>query len=1486
MFHIIIRSQTKTQKKARDEEDYKLIQAAHALHSPEYAKWEMDVSLGKPTCDTFKASRTSRTFNVFPIDHKSPSPVPMWDEVSRDSPFGKPTVTRREVITPTGRSRTRHSKTQMPNVMDVHTPIWPCTNVAKSTVTTTELSPIRGNPEQDDSENEALVSPVGSCDYELSPCSILESDINDTVIGNSHNNVTANSSICNYEKKKKKVGIRKTGHEICGPDAILRALSEGCCQCKEADRCAWNSLNPGTASTMMDQCRKYRVDKIPVKSTCEFLTSQLTRGKVNMNNQVRYEMTCNSVPLCQLQWLHLYGFSAGSTTVKRALRKIKEGSHSFAKQRSYGLSQNDVATLWCVAEIKTRMGDLSPKTGKHMIVKPKTGTWWKAFLYDEKHTTKVSISQQRFSAALHAAYIHQDFLDKVTGKNILEVREAGSMTECDTCEDLQRQMGEAKTLSEFKHAKLQFDTHNASQKAERDAYYLHRNKAKTNPEEFMCIIIDGMDQFKLKTPQYKVNTKGNSTQLDTKISGVKVHGIGTYFYLTTGNTFKTGANLNIDCLHQTLIDLRKVYDEKIEQGSKIAWPKKLYLQVDGGSENKNRFLLAYLDRLVALNLFDEIKMNFLMVGHTHEDIDQVFSVIAGVLKEDDCLGLHEMIERLEKLNLNDPHPPKCRILHSVWDWKYFFVGGYLAADAKPCEEYITEAKAKYINMIEQFTIYHVFRFEKCKKDGYVFMRAKEWAGAKGGIFYPYYPEPRNPLMMVFPNEKHYPGLPQLTEKDHPTVPVRFNTDHNPRTSKAFFLAIRNHGRMNKGRWGDYTEDQMQGPFADWKKLEASMIFTEDDAIAFLGAFQWPHEIAVRVPARQELQMPIYQLTFKKPTHAIDGRHPLDMETNLSDYMPLRPRKHDKEKESMREAAEKEAGSAPEKIIMSHVAIAFKDKNMNSGYRVGELIQERIQKQNKNKAVSKTFQHTPAFNPVAGKVGYHWAVKVYELTTKDTDLEPYEMEWKRGDSRIALNWAFEDIILIFNATAVEQSSMQHKTKKQNKPSKSVRIREDCCEMIKSRLTALMFEGAELVQLETMHDKEKNYSGNEEYHAQYDGSAMSGDGLVGTRIACAYADENKVVTWYAGKVIAFATNDEEVSYHIRYDNGETVWYSLTKDDYGPEYYEGYAGWVSLKSIVFRVGDKVYVTEKVLQEKEHTVQVASVLRAENVYNRTSKRQRKELKKTVNAREDKDDTNVDGLLHAAATLKKQLPTTTQGASSMQYDARAALKTKVPNELDEDNDGESADDEDDKTLKSKADKAKNVKKKRVTHDLQLDPQVTYVEAIYYGVVEGVRLTTTSTQITVAWVTCVMGGKTTTKFKREVFGTKQKPEDLLMKSNTKQSRDNEEKHYCATFEEKYLPAFKEWMVIQKAEQTEEEATIAREAEAGFAIRAVGLNVVTTNDISRRMRLSETTTQVKKGSKGIIENVNEENLNEFNVRFQTIGRVVSLFRSEFEIIEDE
>ena len=38
-----------------------------------------------------------------------------------------------------------------------------------------------------------------------------------------------------------------------------------------------------------------------------------------------------------------------------------------------------------------------------------------------------------------------------------------------------------------------------------------------------------------------------------------------------------------------------------------------------------RFILGFLCLLVELGIFIKIKLSFLVVGHTHEDIDQVFS---------------------------------------------------------------------------------------------------------------------------------------------------------------------------------------------------------------------------------------------------------------------------------------------------------------------------------------------------------------------------------------------------------------------------------------------------------------------------------------------------------------------------------------------------------------------------------------------------------------------------------------------------------------------------------------------------------------------------------------------------------------------------------------------------------------------------------------------------------------------------------------------
>eukprot|EP00752_Nemacystus_decipiens_P012131 g10755.t1 len=53
-------------------------------------------------------------------------------------------------------------------------------------------------------------------------------------------------------------------------------------------------------------------------------------------------------------------------------------------------------------------------------------------------------------------------------------------------------------------------------------------------------------------------------------------------------------------------------------------------------ENKNRFFLAYLHLLVKFGVFDVIELHFGLKGHTHDEIDQVFSRVSVALRKHDA----------------------------------------------------------------------------------------------------------------------------------------------------------------------------------------------------------------------------------------------------------------------------------------------------------------------------------------------------------------------------------------------------------------------------------------------------------------------------------------------------------------------------------------------------------------------------------------------------------------------------------------------------------------------------------------------------------------------------------------------------------------------------------------------------------------------------------------------------------------------------------
>ena len=273
--------------------------------------------------------------------------------------------------------------------------------------------------------------------------------------------------------------------------------------------------------------------------------------------------------------------------------------------------------------------------------------------------------------------------------------------ECLTCTRLKVEKARvlaSRDRDKIRDVKMRIRTHQEHQKQERGHYYAHRTKARTHPSECLSIIMDGMDQSKTNLPHTVRPTKGERHCCETKITGVLVHGDRFNVYINEPQVHST-SNVAIHCLHDTLMDL-------LEARGQL--PKVLYLQVDGGPENKNQWTFGYLALLVHLGVFEKIKVSFLPVGHTHEDIDQRFSRISVALKKKNAFTFDEFVDVVKNAFVGEEHKPaKIEVLHNVFDFKKW-VGDYKEMPAG-------------------WTKYHIYRLSMNESTKRVQMHYKMWA---------------------------------------------------------------------------------------------------------------------------------------------------------------------------------------------------------------------------------------------------------------------------------------------------------------------------------------------------------------------------------------------------------------------------------------------------------------------------------------------------------------------------------------------------------------------------------------------------------------------------------------------------------------------------------------------------------------------------------------------------------------------------------------
>ena len=266
-------------------------------------------------------------------------------------------------------------------------------------------------------------------------------------------------------------------------------------------------------------------------------------------------------------------------------------------------------------------------------------------------------------------------------KKVLQFKGEGQGTRCSLCAD----MDEERKHCTSKEERLEIDIRKRRHFERHDAdrsMNVRSNQLSSDPGTFQLanastrvvkFMIDGMDQAKFRTPR---NLAASSSFAQCHrpalhLTGCICLGLLEAYYILGPDT-KKDANMNSTCISLTL-DLCRNLLERL--GPEHSLPRHAILAADNTPrEAKNQIFATYAGSLVHRCHFDTVEVQFMMAGHTKNELDQRFSTLATVLSKAPALETPLDFAECIKQNVQPLHGRELHVmvLENTWDFQGLF----------------------------------------------------------------------------------------------------------------------------------------------------------------------------------------------------------------------------------------------------------------------------------------------------------------------------------------------------------------------------------------------------------------------------------------------------------------------------------------------------------------------------------------------------------------------------------------------------------------------------------------------------------------------------------------------------------------------------------------------------------------------------------------------------------------------------------------------